>query len=194
MQYPIQMSFKLFALATQISVNDAASQPILYIKQKMLRLKEHVEVFRDSTQQEKLFDIRADRVIDFSANYSFTAADGTPWGSVRRRGGRSIWRAHYEVIEEGQVDMEITEESPWKKVVEAVMNEIPIVNFVVAYLLNPSYVVKRPDGTLLMRVTKKPAVFEGKFEIEKLSEVPPDDELRMLLSLIMLTLLERKRG
>ncbi len=60
---------------------------ILYIKQKMFKFKEHVEVFRDASQQEKLFDIRADRIIDFSASYSFTAADGSTWGSVRRRGG-----------------------------------------------------------------------------------------------------------
>lgn len=194
MEYPLQMRFKLFALASQITVTDAKGTAILYIKQKMFKFKEHVEVFRDASQQEKLFDIRADRIIDFSASYSFTAADGSLWGSVRRRGGRSLWQAFYEVIENGQIDMQITEETPWKKLVEGLCSDILVVGWIVAYLLNPSYLVKRPSGEMLMRVVKKPAVFEGSFEVQKLADVPPDDELRMLMSLIMMVLLERKRG
>ncbi len=194
MQYPLDLRFKLFALATQISLTDGSSNALLYIKQKMFKFKEHIEVFRDSKQGEKLFDIKADRIIDFSACYSFTSPGGTNFGAVRRKGAKSLWRASYDVIEDGQVDMTISEEHPWKKVWEGLAGEIPIVGFVVALLLNPSYLVKSPDGTPLMRVTKKAAVFEGKFVIDKLAEISPDDELRALLSLIMVVVLERQRG
>ncbi len=86
MQYPLNMRFKFFSLSQQITVCDATGQSILFVKQKMLRLKEKVEVFSDSSLSKKLFEINADRIIDFSANYRFTAADGTPWGAVRRHG------------------------------------------------------------------------------------------------------------
>jgi len=65
-------------------------------------------------------------------------------------------------------------------------------NFI--YFLNPSYIVTSPDGTPLLRLTKKPAVFESRFVLEKLSEFSEDDELRSLLALVMVVLLERKRG
>jgi len=86
-------------------VHDASGKSILYVKQKMFRLKEKVEVFSDAQMKQKLFEINADRMLDFSANYRFTATDGTDWGTVRREGMRSLWAAHYDVYEEGRIDM-----------------------------------------------------------------------------------------
>lgn len=194
MQYPLDMRFKLLTLGQQISVHDANNVSILYVKQKMFKLKEHVQVFKDSQQSQLLFEIKADRIIDFSANYSFTDGEGNPWGRVSRRGAKSLWRAHYEVMEEGQLDMTIQEESGWKRLLEGLLAEIPLVGYLAVYLLNPSYLVSRPNGENLLRVTKQPAVFEGKFTVAKLNEIPPDDELRALLALIMIVLLERNRG
>lgn len=188
------MRFRLLAFAQRISISDATGQPIFYVRQRMFRLKEHVLVFRDKSEKVRLFDIRADRMIDFSANYSFTSTDGSPWGAVRRRGVRSLWTAFYEVMDNDQVEFSITEESPFRKFLEAVLGNIVLVGFLVTLFLNPTYVVKSPDGRLLMRIIKKPAIFEGSFEIVKLDEVAPDDELQLLLSFIMLVLLERKRG
>lgn len=81
-----------------------------------------------------------------------------------------------------------------KKVVESLLGEIPVVGLIAVYLLNPSYIVSDPNGTPLLRLTKKPAIFEGKFVLEKLNDFSEDDELRSLLSLVMVVLLERKRG
>ena len=194
MQYPLDLRFKLFSFSQQITVRDAAGNSILFVKQKMFRFKEKVEVFSDSSLQTKLFEINADRIIDFSANYSFTAADGSGWGAVRRHGMRSLWSAHYEVIEGGVVDMHIREESPWKKLIESLLGEIPLVGFIALYLINPTYLITMADGSVAMRVTKKPSVFERYFAIEKLGELDEDDELRALLSLIMMVLLEKSRG
>ncbi len=194
MQYPIELRFKLMTLGQRITATDAGGNTLMFIKQKMFKLKENVEIFSDNSQTNLLFRIMSDRVIDFSANYSFTDAQGNDWGAVRRKGMRSLWSAHYEVMQEGRVDMTIEEESPMKKVLESLLGEIPVVGFVAAYLLNPSYIVGRPDGTQLLRLTKKPAFFEGLFTLEKLQEMPEDDELRSLMALIMLVLLERARG
>lgn len=81
-----------------------------------------------------------------------------------------------------------------KKIIESILGEIPLVGFIAVYLLNPSYRVSSRDGTPLLRLVKRPAVFEGRYTLEKLTEMPPDDELRALLSLVMLVLLERRRG
>ncbi|MGV3483716.1 MAG: hypothetical protein ACO1RT_04800 [Planctomycetaceae bacterium] len=194
MQYPIELRFKLMSFAQRITARDAAGQELLHIKQKMFKFKEQVEIYRDSTQKQLLFRIAADRMLDFSANYSFTDAQGNSWGGVRRQGMKSLWAAHYDVIQDGAVDMKIQEESPFKKVLESLLGEIPLVGFIAVYLLNPSYLVTSPTGEPLLRLTKKPAVFEGKFVLEKLREIPEDDELRSLLALVMVVLLERDRG
>jgi uncharacterized protein YxjI len=160
MQYPLDLRFTIFSLAQQITVRDASGNSILFVKQKMFRFREKIEVFSDSSQSKKLFEINADRIIDFSANYSFTGADGSDWGSVRRHGMRSLWSAHYEVIEDKRVDMHIREEAPWKKFLESLLSEIPIVGFVFIYFLNPTYLITLADGTPALRATKKPSILE----------------------------------
>jgi hypothetical protein len=194
MKYPLDLRFTIFSLSQQITVRDADGQSIFFVKQKMFRFKEKIEVFSDDSMQKKLFEINADRIIDFSANYHFTAADGSDWGAVRRRGMRSLWSAHYEIIENDVVDMNLQEEDPWKKILESLLGEIPFVGFLAIYLLNPTYLISMADGSPALRALKKPSIFERYFVIEKLTELDEDDELRALLSMIMMVLLEKSRG
>ncbi len=194
MKYPIRLSFRLLTFGQRIAATDADGKMLLFVKQKMFKLKEQVEIYNDEQQSNLLFRIGADRMIDFSANYRFTDSQGNDWGAVRRKGMQSFWKAHYDVMQDGQIDMTIAEESALKKFLESLLGEIPFVGLLFVYLLNPSYIVRRPDGTELLRLTKQPAVFEGKFTLDKLSEMPEDDEMRSLLALMMVVLLERRRG
>ena len=196
LQYPLQLSFKLISLVNQVFVVDAAGNPVLYTRQKMFKLREHVEIFTDRTRETRLADIRADKVLDWSARYFATEASGGAIGSVGRRGWRSIWRAHYEVFNPADESpgFSIREESPMIKVADSVIGGIPILGFFSGYFLHPSFLASRADGSPAMRVTKQPAFFEGKFEIEKLADLSPREELNLVLSFMMLVLLERERG
>lgn len=194
MQYPLELRFKLLTFGQRITATDASGQMLMFIKQRMLKLKEHVDVYADTEQSRLLFTVKADRVIDFSANYHFTDAEGNDWGSLRRAGMRSLWSAHYDVIQDGEVDMTIREESAMKKFLDAILGEIPLVGLLATYYINPSYIVRRPDGTPLLRLIKRPAWFEGLFVLERLGDLPEDDELRSLLGLLTMVLLERRRG
>ncbi len=68
MNFPIELSFKLLALASQIYIRDASGNMIGYVKQKMFKLKEDINIFTDENQTQQRFNIKADRVIDFSAH------------------------------------------------------------------------------------------------------------------------------
>ena len=68
MNFPIDLSFKILALASQIYIRDANGNLMGYVKQKMFKLKEDINIFADETQTRQQFNIKADRVIDFSAN------------------------------------------------------------------------------------------------------------------------------
>jgi hypothetical protein len=76
-QYPLTLSFKILALSSQFSVTDDSGRVIAWAAQKMFRLKEAVTIFSDSSKNEILFTIKADRVMDFGARYYFTDAQGT---------------------------------------------------------------------------------------------------------------------
>ena len=140
--------------------------------------------------------ISANRVLDWSARYTFHDAQGNEIGAVGRRGMRSIWKAHYDVFNPGDEvpDFSIREENSWAKVLDSMLGEIPIIGFFTGYFLHPSFLASRADGTASVRLLKQPAFLEGKFSITKLSDMTPREELNVLLSFLMVNLLERRRG
>jgi uncharacterized protein YxjI len=192
--YPLTLSFKIVALAPQLSITDANGNLVAYVKQKLFKLKEAVTVFADERQTQSMFTLNADRILDFSARYNFANAQGSPLGSVKRRGMKSIWSAHYDIMDGDTVVMSIKEANPWVKVIDSFFSELPIIGMFSGYLFHPIYMVSREDGTVVMRLEKQPAFFEGKFLVEKQAQLGEIEEQRVLLSLIMLLLLERSRG
>ncbi|MDF1812165.1 MAG: hypothetical protein P1V20_08120 [Verrucomicrobiales bacterium] len=195
MNFPLQLSFPVLTIAQKISVTDADNQTVCFVRQKILKLKEAIEVFTDSTRSQKICDIKADRVLDFSANYHFYDCNGADFGAVARKGMKSIWRAHYDIMKDGAVDMNISEENPWVKMVDGMVGEIPIVGFFSGLMFHPSYVITNAaTGQQLVRIKKRRAFFESRFSVEKLSEFNGDDELRIVMSILMMALLERGRG
>ncbi|MDB4284615.1 hypothetical protein N9897_00080 [bacterium] len=194
MNFPLNMSFKILALAPQIRVTDASGNLILYVKQKMFKLKEHVNVFTDEAQQSKFCEITTNKIIDFSASYRFKDAQGNDFGAVRRKGMRSIWKAHYEILQGDDVVFNINEESAWVKVMDSFFSGIPIVGGFSGYVFHPTYLITRTDGTPVIRVKKQPAFLEGKFSIEQIGALGEHEDIRCMMSVLMMTLLERSRG
>ncbi len=195
MNYPIELTFKLLALASQIYIRDANGNLMGYVKQKMFKLKEDINIFADENQTQLLFNIKADRIIDFSANYNFTNAGGQHLGSIKRQGMRSIWKANYVISDaNNQPAMQIHEESAWIKVFDALVGELPVVGMFTGYLFNPAYIVSRPDNRPVARLQKQPAFLEGKFQLSPQEQLSPADETLLLLASLAMTLLERRRG
>jgi hypothetical protein len=196
LQYPLRLSFKILAFASQATMTDATGRTVLYTKQKILKFREHVEIFTDATRTVRLADIRANKIIDWSARYTATDGNGREIGSVGRRGWRSMWRAHYEAFNPGDntPDFSIREENAGAKVADAFLSEVPILGLLSGYLFHPRYLAARSDGTPAMRLTKEAAFFEGRFRIDKLGDLSPREEMNLLLSYLMLVLLERRRG
>jgi len=195
MNFPLSLRFKILSFFTRIEVTDASGQLICFVKKKAFKFKEHIEVYGDTGMTRLLLSIKADRIIDFSAVYSFADAAGRPMGSISRKGMRSIWRAHYLISDEtGALQFEVTEENPWIKVLDAFCEAIPIVNIFAGYMLNPSYLVKRPDGEVVFQVRKQPALFEGLYVLNQSTPTDESTMARTLTAVIMMVLLERYRG
>jgi len=195
MQYPLTLTFKTIALHPQIAVTDATGALVLYVRQKAFKLREAVTVFGDREMTRPLVTISADRVIDFRATYRFVATDGTVHGAIRREGMRALWRSRFEVTgADGGVTFRIQEDNPWTKVLDGLLGEIPVLGALTGYLFHPSYTLARPDGAPALRLTKQPAFWEGRFLLEEIENVPPEEEVLAVLSVLMMTLLERARG
>jgi hypothetical protein len=197
MDFPLQLRFKVVAVAPQITVTDAAGRLVFYVKQKAFKLKEDVTVFADTAQTQPLFRIKADRVLDISASYHIEDRFSAPVGAHQRKGMKSIWKAHYEIHREGMLQMTIQEENPWIKLLDGLIGEIPILGLFSGYFLHPSYLVSRggaAEGDGVLRLRKQAAFFEGIYSIERLGALDERDETLAVLSILMMVLLERSRG
>lgn len=193
MRYPLELKFK-WSLAKQVEVTDEAGELIFFVHQKMFKLKEVIGVFGDRERNQLNYEIKADRVIDFSARYNFSDTNGRVFAAVKRRGMRSIWRARYDIFHGEDVVFTISEKNPWVKVADSLFGEIPVVGMLSGFVFNPTYLVSRPDDRVVMRLEKKPALFSRIFSIKKVDELSEVDESSVLLSLLMMLLLEKNRG
>jgi hypothetical protein len=196
MQFPLSLSFKILALAPQVFVRDSSGTVRMYVRQKLMKLKEAVTVFSDEAQTTPLYTINADRVIDWSARYRIAeSGNGAELGAIKRKGMKSLWRAQYEIERGGAVVMNIREANPWVKVMDRVLGEIPGLGLLTGYFFHPAYLVSRADGTEILKLTKQAAFMEGRFSLEALvPQLSDEDETLAVLSLLMMLLLERARG
>jgi uncharacterized protein YxjI len=193
--FPLTLRFKLIALAPQVFLEDSRGTLLLYVKQKLLKLKEEVNVFTDEAQSNLAFTIKADRVIDFRARYTITDRAGHVVGAIKQRGMRSLWKAHFDIEDAfGREAFFIEEENPWIRMLDGLFDSIPIIGMLSGYLFQPAYLVKRIDGNVVMRLKKQPAMWEGRFDLTEVAPSSDTDRQLLSLSAVMMTLLERDRG
>lgn len=176
-------------------MTDVTGQSVGFVHQKALKLREQIEVFSDESRSRLMYTIQADNILDFSGRYRFRGAMGTDFGCVRRHGLVSMWKAHYTIEDpSGRELFTIRESNPWTKVFDSLLSEVPILGMFSGYLFHPAYDVVDAMGNHVMQLAKQPSFFERSYSIASLGSVSPEDEVRVLLGLMMMILLERSRG
>ena len=196
LNYPLDFKFKITTLASDFNITDRNGNYVAYVRQKMFRLKEDVIVFSDESRTKELFNIKANQWIDFNASYMMTdLLTGKKFGSLARKGVRSIWKSRYDIIDENdQLKYQINEDNGWIKVFDSFLGEIPILGMLTGYFLNPSYTVKDNAGKEYFRLKKMPSLVGRRFQLERLIDIDDEDESLVVLSFLMMVLLERARG
>lgn len=195
-EYPLLFEFKIGTLSNDFIAKDASGKTLVYVRQKMFKLKEAIQVFSNEKKEELLFTINADRIIDFNASYAFANEEGEVFGKVGRKGAKSLLKAHYEIYDNNNIpEFLIQEENPWAKFWDAMLGEVPVVSMFTGYMFNPKYIVKR-SGTdnAVIRLSKEKSFFGRRFKVDKLANLEEGEDERLMLGLMMLSLLERRRG
>jgi uncharacterized protein YxjI len=194
-QFPLQLTFNIGTFSNDFVAKDINGSTIAYVREKMLKLIDEVQVFADESRTQQNYTIKANQWLDFSASYQFTDYNGLGIGSIARKGWASLWKANYEIFDEQQQkDLFVNEENPLAKVFDSLLGEVPILGMLTGYFFHPAYSVSRPDGTIVARLVKESSFFGRKFTIEKLNNFEKGEEERILLGLMMMILLERRRG
>ncbi|MFC4456183.1 hypothetical protein [Deinococcus sonorensis] len=194
--FPLKATFRIVTLSPEVQVRDTHDQVLLQVKQKLLTLKEDTTVFADAEKTRPLYRMKADRITGFRAVHAVTRlADGQALGSIRAAGLRSIWRARYDVTDAaGTILAHVQEQNPWTKVIDALLDEVPLVGPLVAMFINPRYTVQDAKGRVFAMILKQRSFVARHFTLERLEASPPElsDEL-LALALVQVIFLERSR-
>ena len=194
LSYPLDLSFKILTIGTRIKVTDAVGRQVAYVRKQKFKLKENVGVYSDESQSNLLFRMKADRMLDFSARYAISGPEGHPIGAVGRRGMKSLWSSTYVLVDAYDTEAgSIREENPWTKVLDGMMESLPLGDALGGLFFNPAYLAEL-YGRDVLRIQKQPSVLESSFRIDKLADFSEDEEDLLHAGIIMMVLLERDRG
>lgn len=201
-QYPLDLRFKLIALAPRIIVTDATGQEVLFISQKIFKLKEDIRIYTNQNKDQEVFRIGADRIMDFNTRYHFyNSSNNNLLGSAKAKGLRSIWRTTYNLEDENEQQTHlIKEDNPWVKVWDALFTQIPFINLFAGYVFHPSYtcykgIDREDESQPVMQLKKESGFFEGRYSIELLDpNITRIEEARALLSFMLMVQFMRRRG
>jgi hypothetical protein len=200
-KYPLELRFKLIALAPRIIVTDSTGQQVAFVHQKAFKLKEDIRIYSDESKSREIYRIGADKILDISAKYNFTdATNNQSLGYVQPKALRSIWRSTYVIYGvNGSPLYHVKEDNPWVKIGDALLSEVPVLGLFTGYFLNPSYTAYRGGNeentsAPVMKLTKQPAFFESVFTLTQEASMTPQEETSLLLAILLMIQFQRRRG
>jgi hypothetical protein len=88
----------------------AHGQPVAFVRQKRMALREDLRAFADESETEEVFRIKARSVVDIGGRYDVTAGDGTPLGALVKVFGASLLRSTWRVLDAADAELFVATE------------------------------------------------------------------------------------
>jgi hypothetical protein len=83
----------------------SAGEPVCFVEQKRMKLKEDLRAFVDDTKTAEVFRIKAQQVWDPRARYDVTDADGGHIGQLQKVFGKSLLRSTWRIYDAEGTDV-----------------------------------------------------------------------------------------
>ena len=103
-------------------------EPVCFVEQKRMKLKEDLRAFTDDTKTTEVFRIRAQQVWDPRARYDVTDAQGQPIGQLQKVFGKSLLRSTWRIYDAtGEETAWARERSIWVALVRRLIGLVPFI-------------------------------------------------------------------
>ena len=144
----------LYRISTLGSDGASPHEPLAFVRQKKLAIKEDIRFFADESEHEELFRIKARKIMEFRTKYDVTTPAGERIGVLEKVFGKSILRSTWRIHDENEQELAVAEEKSMpvailRRVIDAVPygDFIPIV-FQFTIKMNGSQIgeMRRPLG------------------------------------------------
>ena len=109
----------------------ADGQPIAFVRQKRLAIKEDIRFFADEDEREELFRLKARALMEFGGRYDVTTPDGERIGVLGKVFGKSLLRSTWQVLAADEQELAIAKErSVPVAILRRVIDAVPYGDFI----------------------------------------------------------------
>jgi uncharacterized protein YxjI len=116
-RFQVQQVFKPIANEYRISVPAPGSseegEPLLFVKQKKMKIKEDIRFRVSPDRDEHLFMIKSKSVFEFRGRHEVLDANGTVIGMLEKDFGKSLLRSHWHVRDAAGEELFEAHEASW---------------------------------------------------------------------------------
>jgi hypothetical protein len=91
---------------------DAASagEPLAFVRQKKLAIKEDIRFFADESEQEELFRLKARQVLEIRGRFDVLTPDGGRVGTLEKVFGASLLRSTWRILDANEAEVAMAQE------------------------------------------------------------------------------------
>ena len=116
-RFLLQQVFRPIANEYRISIPAPGAteegRPLLFVKQKKMKIKEDIRFRLDPEREEHLFMIKAKSVFEFRGRHEILAPDGQVLGLLEKDFTKSLLRSHWHVRDAAGTELFEAHESSW---------------------------------------------------------------------------------
>jgi uncharacterized protein YxjI len=174
-RFLIQQVFRPIGNEYRISVPTAGSseegEPLLFVKQKKLSIREDIRFRVDPDADAHLFMIKAKTAFEFRGRHDVLAADGSQIGLLEKDFARSLIRSHWRVRDPAGSELFESHEASWPiAIVRRIAGVLPEIGELFTWI---------PFNFVLLRDGRQVGTYKrvlGKFRDRYVLELEPDLE------------------
>jgi hypothetical protein len=109
----------------------AAGQPVAFVRQKKLAIKEDIRFFGDESETTELFRIKARSMMELGGRYDVTTPVGERIGVLEKVFGQSLLRSTWRVLGADEQELAVAKErSQLWAIVRRVIDAVPYGDFI----------------------------------------------------------------
>lgn len=121
----------LYRISVLGSDGASAGEPLAFVRQKKLKIKEDIRFFADESETEELFHIKARALLEFGGRYDVVSPDGTRLGVLEKVFGRSLLRSTWRLLDAQEQEVAFAhEKSVPMAILRRVIDAVPYGDFV----------------------------------------------------------------
>jgi hypothetical protein len=140
-------------------------QPVCYVQQKRMKIREEINFFADETQKEPVLRLKKRNVMEFRGATDVLLPDGTVIGQLRKEFGKSLFRSSWQILDaQGNVVATAQERSMFIAILRRVWGMIPVVENIPFFI--PFHFEINIDGNKVGDYTRPPGIGTDRYLLD----------------------------